>query len=208
MYFEYKEKPSFNPSPNGPQAKIISQINPNSMVLDIGCASGYIARELKAKNCHVIGIEINEKMAREAQEFCDQVLVFDVEEIQELPFKNGSFDVIILADILEHLKRPDTVLVNLKKYLANNGFIIASIPNVARLENRFRLLFGNFDYQEGGILNKGHLRFFTLKTTKELFRATGYEILRIYPTGLGSMLKIWPTLFSFQFLVAARPFKN
>jgi len=207
MYFEYKEKPSFNSSPHGPQIKIITQIKPNSKVLDVGCASGYIARELKPKNCYVIGIEIDERMAYEARKFCDEVLVVNVEDVQELPFKHGFFDVIILADILEHLKRPDTVLVRLKKYLSNSGYIIASIPNIAQIENRFKLLFGGFGYEESGILSKGHLRFFTLKTTREMFRVSGYDILKIYPTGLGSILKVWPTLFSFQFLVIAKPVK-
>lgn len=129
-------------------------------------AGGYIDKEL----CHIIGIEIDEEDADKAKNYCEQVIIADVEEIEKLPFPNYSFDVIIYSDILEHLKRPDLVLLNLKKYLKRpEGFIIASIPNIERLEFRIRHFLGQFDYKESGILSKGHLRFFTLKTAKRLF---------------------------------------
>ncbi|MEM0031687.1 class I SAM-dependent methyltransferase [Thermofilum sp.] len=94
----------------------------------------------------------------------------DIENAQELPFPHGFFNVIVFSDILEHLKRPDIVLLSLKKYLSLNGFIIASIPNVVRIENRLKFLFGKFDYRESGILNKGHLRFLLSKPLKDFLK--------------------------------------
>jgi len=115
------------------------------------------------------------------------------------------FDVIIYSDILEHLKRPDLVVISFKKYLKLEGIVIASIPNIGRLEYRIRHLFGNFDYEpSGGILSRTHLRFFTLKTAKRLFEDAGYEIVNIDHTGLASKLKIFPELLAFQFVIIAK----
>ena len=205
--FSYDEVPVYDPRPHSSHTKIIRSIQNSMRVLDVGCATGYLARELKKKNCEVVGIEVNRDMADIAAQYCDEVIVANVENIEELPFPPRSFDVIMFSDILEHLIRPDLVLINLKRYLRSDGFIIASIPNIARLEFRLKLLFGKFDYKETGILNKGHLRFFTLGTAKNLFESTGYEIIKTEPTGLGSKFKILPTLLAFQFVIVAKTSK-
>jgi O-antigen biosynthesis protein len=202
--FLYKEELLFNPSPHSPHSKIIRCIGDNKKVLDIGCSSGYIAKELTRKNCSIIGIEVDETSAEAARKYCDEVVVADVETIKELHFPEKSFDVLIFSDVLEHLKRPDLVLMNFKKYLKPEGFAIASIPNIARFEYRTRMLLGKFTYEKGGIMNRGHLRFFTLKTAKELFESSGYTIGKIYYTGLGSKLRILPTWFAFQFVIIAK----
>lgn len=112
------------------------------------------------------------------------------------------------SDVLEHLKRPDLVLIAFKRYLNPGGFVIASILNIERLEFRIRHLLGRFDYGESGILSKGHLRFFTFKTAKGLFEDAGYKIISIDYTGLASKFKIlkkFSTLFAYQFVVIAKP---
>ena len=202
--FAYKEELMFNPSPHSPHMKIIKYIGNNKKVLDVGCSTGYIAKELRKKECSVVGIELDEAGAEIARKYCDEVIVADVEEIKELPFPDKFFDVMIFSDVLEHLKRPDLVLIAFKKNLNPEGFTIASIPNIARLELRMKLLFGKFDYEESGILNKGHLRFFTRKTAKELFKNSGYNITKIDYTGLGSKFRILPTWIAFQFIIIAK----
>jgi len=203
-YFSYQEKPKFNFSPHSPYAKIIKHIRPHSKVLDVGCATGYLAKQLASKHCYVVGIEIDPAMAKIGKRHCNKVLICDIEKAKLSSSYLNSFDAIVFSDILEHLKRPDLVLINIKKYLCAKGFIIASIPNIARFEIRFKLLLGQFRYEKSGILNKGHLRFFTLQTIKEMFNTTGYDILKIEPTGLGSRFKIFPTLFAYQFVVIAK----
>jgi len=202
--FVYKEELLFNPSPHSPHVKIINHIGYNKKVLDIGCSTGYIAKELRKKNCSIVGIEIDETSAEVARKYCDEVIVADVEEIKELHFQEKFFDVMIFSDALEHLKRPDSVLITFKKYLNPEGFAIASIPNIARLEFRIKLLLGKFNYEESGILSRGHLRFFTLKTAKELFESSGYKIAKIDYTGFGSKFRILPTWFAFQFIIIAK----
>lgn len=196
---------SYNPWPHSPTAKARKLIKPNSRVLDIGCASGYMAEQLKSKGCTVIGIDKDHKAASMARDYCQEVIEADVEHLESPPFPNGFFDVILCLDILEHLIRPDILLSKLKQYLAPNGELIASIPNIARLEHRLRLFIGRFDYSFSGALSKGHLRFFTKKTAMELFINAGYKIKSVKPTGLGSIIKILPNLTAYQFLIVAKP---
>jgi methionine biosynthesis protein MetW len=194
--------------PYGPHAKIISMIGKGLRVLDVGCGSGNLGKYLKEKlNCYVVGIEVDEEAAKIASKFYDEIIIADVEQLQELKYPQKYFDAIIMADILEHLKRPDLLLIKLKQYLKTDGKLIASLPNVARLENRLKLLFGKFEYQETGILDKTHLRFFTLKTAKKLFESTGYKIVHVDYTGLASknrLFRLFPTIFAYQFIVVAK----
>lgn len=149
-------------------------------VLDVGCATGKLLEELKSKkDCYTVGIEADKEESQEAKIRCDQLIEGDIEKLQDLPFPAGFFDVIIFADVLEHLKRPDEVLKKTKPYLKDNGYLLASIPNVAFLSVRLNLLFGNFDYTEYGLLDKSHLRFFTLKTVKKLIEEQGYSITHL-----------------------------
>lgn len=202
-----EEDLSFNPWPHSPHVKIVDLIEAGKVCLDVGCASGYIARELKRKKCKVYGVEINPELVRKAQKYCVEVLNVDVERVR-LPFKPNQFDVIILSDILEHLVRPDLVLSRLRRYIKPGGYVIASIPNIARIEVRLNLLFGSLEYQKSGILSKSHLRFFTLKSAKNLFKIAGYQIERIDYTGLGSIIRVFPALFAFQFIIIARPYSR
>ena len=201
--FNCHEEHAFNPSPHSPHTKIIKYISDGMAVLDVGCSTGYIGEKLKEKRCYVVGIEIDEAMAEVAKRIYDKVIIGNVDEIRGLPFPDRHFDVIIFSDVLEHLKRPDVILTRFKRYLNPDGFVIASIPNVARLEFRIKMLFGKFDYEESGILSKGHLKFFTFKTVKELFETAGYKIIKVDYTGLGSKFKVLPKLLAFQFLIVA-----
>lgn len=203
--FNDTEVRSFNPSPHSPHTKVINYIPAGAKVLDVGCSQGYIDEKLKEKGCQITGIEINETLANLAKKYCEKVVVGDVETMQNIQLPEKYFDFIIYMDILEHLKRPDSVLRNFKKYLNPRGLVIASIPNAARLEYRIKHFLGNFDYEESGIFSKTHLRFFTLKTAVELFRSEGYHVVEVNYTGLGSRLKIFPTLFAFQFILISKP---
>lgn len=124
-----------------------------------------------------------------------------------IPFKNGFFDFIVYGDILEHLKNPEAALLKLRNYLSRKGFIIISLPNVAHVYNRKNLLFGRWDYNDAGILDRTHLRFFTLKAAKEMIEKAGYEIVDIKASGrFINALKIrrlMPMLAA-QFIIMAR----
>lgn len=192
--------------------KIYDLISPNKKVLDVGCATGKLLERLKKeKDCYTVGIEINGGMARKAKRRCDEVIIADVEKLSDLSFSDKFFDIIVFADALEHLKRPDIALKRFRKYLADYGCILISIPNVAFITVRLNLLLGRFNYTEYGLMDKTHLRFFTLKTVKKLIGESGYKIIYIegynqvrnryfFLKPLGRLRK---TLFATDFIIKA-----
>lgn len=169
-------------------SKIIKLINDNSRVLEIGCASGYMTKILQQeKNCTVDCIEINEVDAAKAQSYCNQILVGDIEEIDFNILKNwGKYDYILFADVLEHLKYPRRILEKCQQLLFNHGQILASVPNMAHSSVVFNLIRGDFNYQNIGLLDNTHLKFYTKKSIIQLFEEAGYFIkivdrVKIYP---------------------------
>ncbi len=203
----------FVPCPFAAHRMCLDLINEGGTVLDVGCATGYLSFELKEKGCKVTGLEIDPEMAEEARLNCDKVIVGNAEAI-ELPYKE-YFDVILYADVLEHLRNPLEVLIRFRSYLKQNGYIVVSIPNVANWFVRLSLLFGKFNYSSKRytIIDLGHLRFFTLKTIGEMLDEAGFKIAHLDITvdlpGLSrfpfirTFVKLWKKLFAVQFIIKA-----
>lgn len=151
-------------------------------ILEIGCASGLTGSELKkTRNVFIAGIELNPEAAEEARHNLDDVLVGNIETM-DLPYQENSFDCIVMADVIEHLINPLSVLKKLKAYLKENGTIIASIPNVQFFGLLNHLVEGNWTYQKEGILDETHLRFFTYKEIEKMFKSAGFNIEKIDET--------------------------
>jgi 2-polyprenyl-3-methyl-5-hydroxy-6-metoxy-1,4-benzoquinol methylase len=117
------------------------------------------------------------------------VITGDIEDLN-LDFPEGYFDCILCADVLEHTKNPWEVLRKLYGYLDDEGILIASIPNIRHIVPILKILFDRFEYEESGILDKTHLRFFTLHTMKQMFEENGYRITRI-ESNRSSSWKFW-----------------
>lgn len=143
-------------------------------VLEVGCACGGTLLEIKNKykNATTFGIELNQNAAKVASS-CAQVISANIEEV-ELEFPEGYFDYIIFADVLEHLQNPWKALQTIRKHLKLGGKILASIPNVMHYSVIRNLLAGSWTYEDAGILDKTHLRFFTLKEIDKMFSGAGY----------------------------------
>ncbi|ADZ08973.1 Methyltransferase type 11 [Methanobacterium lacus] len=203
----------FNTNPYGVHQNIISVVGQNKKVLDVGCSEGILTKKMKQNNCDVTGIELDEEASKIAEEFCNELIIGDVEFIQLDTKYEKYFDIILFADILEHLKEPSEVLTRFKKYLNDEGIIIISVPNIANWRKRIQLLFGKFDYQEYGILDNTHIKFFTEKSIKEIIDDAGYKIVKFdltvgdlnrFSRFFHSVGMIWPNLFAFQFLIVAK----
>jgi 2-polyprenyl-3-methyl-5-hydroxy-6-metoxy-1,4-benzoquinol methylase len=171
---------AFNPSYICQRPDIEALVYPDAKsVLDVGCSIGTLGAAIKAKSgAHIIGIELSEEMARYARDRVDEVLVGDAAEII-LQGKLGShrFDTIIFADVLEHLSDPWSVLRVATDYLAPNGAVIASIPNIRHIDTIYNLLIrGHWPYRDRGIHDRTHLRFFTKSNIVELFESAGLSI--------------------------------
>lgn len=203
---------NFNTDQYSVHQRIINSVGHNKNVLDVGCSEGTLSKKMKDNNCTVVGIELDEDAAKKAGKFCKEVLVGDVESVKISSGYEKYFDIILFADILEHLKEPSEVLLRFSKYLKDDGVIIISVPNIANWRIRFQLLFGNFDYQEYGILDNSHIKFFTEKSTKNMIKEAGYDIVQfdltvgdinIFPRLFHSLGMAWPNLLAFQFFVIA-----
>lgn len=160
---------------NNSLTKMLKFIGENKRVVDFGCATGYFSQILNQKQCVVTGIEINPEAAKIAEQYCQEVIVADLDFVSILEIlPTHQFDVAIFGDVLEHLRNPWQVLRDTKQILKKDGYIVASIPNIAHGAIRLSLLQGKFEYTELGILDNTHLRFFTRKTVKDLLENSGY----------------------------------
>ncbi|MCC6476327.1 glycosyltransferase [bacterium] len=144
-------------------------------VLDVGCgngATGALIQQLTGAK--VTGLEIHPEVASVAREVLTEVFVLDI-ETATLPFEKHCFDAILLGDVLEHLIDPWKALTKLSQYIKPDGQFIVSLPNIRNLGIIGKLLEGSWDYQEWGILDSTHLRFFARKNMLELFQSAGIE---------------------------------
>lgn len=152
-------------------------------VLDVGCGGGGFGVSMKKFRkdiTQIWGIEPNKEAASIAEGVYDKVIcsTFD-ENVPELA--DQKFDAIIFNDVLEHLIDPQSILKVCKKYLAEGGCIVASIPNILYFNVFFNqiILKQDWEYTGSGILDNTHLRFFTKKSIIRLFEETGYRIATI-----------------------------
>ncbi|HEX7313459.1 MAG TPA: class I SAM-dependent methyltransferase [Pyrinomonadaceae bacterium] len=181
-------------------------------LLEIGCGVGNTGALAKARTgvSEVVGVELTPAAAAEAERVLDRVLCGDVESVS-LDFPVGYFDCVVCADVLEHLKDPWALLRKIRPLLSEGGCVVASIPNLQHLKPVLKILSDRFEYEDEGLLDSTHLRFFTRSTIKSLFSQTGYRVERVVPVrsrkmslltalSLGALRKFT----TFQYLVTAR----
>ena len=148
-------------------------------VIEIGCSSGALARELKknSPSVYYVGVEIESSYAQLAQRYCDETLVLNIEEAnEEFWTAQVDKDCWVFGDILEHLVNPWLVLGRIYKSLPVGGVVVACIPNAQHWSVQARLSIGDFRYEDEGILDRTHLRWFTRQTIVEMFHGAGFEI--------------------------------
>lgn len=204
--------------------KIVERDREPVSILDVGTASGYLGKVWKNSGHHVTGIEFDPAAAEKAKENYHSFTIADIETF-DFPYYQ-EFDYIVFADVLEHLREPAAVLRRCIPALKESGKIIISLPNVANWVIRLGLLFGRFDYADRGILDRTHLRFFTLRSAAELMSEASCEVLDVIPTPLPVQLvfpftenkffrplheihyaltRSWTKLFAYQFVLMAAP---
>lgn len=181
-------------------------------VLEVGCGSGNLGALLKSRGHHAAGIELIPEMAAEAATKLDDVHCGDL-ETSELPWKPGSFDVLICGDVLEHLVDPWQTLRKLGELIREDGLIITSIPNIQNFRIITGLLRGQWEYADSGLLDVGHLRFFTWSTVEDLLNRSGFAVEQrqgLWNRKWHRRMLCWATLgrcepfFVVQYLVVGR----
>jgi methionine biosynthesis protein MetW len=162
----------------------LEMIPANSRVLEIGCATGHLSQYLiEEKNCTIVGVEADPEQAAVAGTrgvtvicgFADQAGT--QAQVDDWVRGHAPFDVVFMSQVIEHLARPKPMLVKISDWLADEGLLVVSTCNVAHWKCRLRLLCGRWEYEDYGILDRDHLRFFTLKNFPSLLQAGGYRVV-------------------------------
>ena len=214
---EYQLKESDDSSHGRIFALVASR--PPSKMLDLGCSGGQLAERLQEAGHHVTGVDVTEidKVRDRTGAFYRADLNYGI------PAEVGSgFDIVIAADVLEHLSDPGRLLNEIQRVLSPNGSVIACVPNISHWYPRFRIMAGLFDYDQRGILDRTHMRFFTRRSFRRLVESQGFRVRRIEAVGLPMdalnlkggasrflrffdhmLVGLWPTMFGYQFIIEA-----
>jgi 2-polyprenyl-3-methyl-5-hydroxy-6-metoxy-1,4-benzoquinol methylase len=214
----------YDDSPGSTHELVVGLVPQGSSVLEVGCATGYMTEVLTQRlGARVTGVELDPDAATHASAHADRVVVGDIESLDlEAELGDERFDAILFADVLEHLRDPGAALERVRPFVADEGVVIASIPNVAHVSVRLALLGGEFRYRATGLLDDTHLRFFTHESIVDLFESSGFVVSRwlrrrmelgdaeIDPRleiseEVRALVKSDPEATTYQFVVAAIP---
>lgn len=197
--------------------------------LDLGCADGFLAAQLREHGWHVTGVDVTARPG--VKQRVDRFVAGDLDDgLPPAVLEDEPYDLIVAADVLEHVRDPEQVLQELHDVLRPGGRLLVSVPNFGHWYPRLRVVSGRFDYDRRGILDRGHVRFFTRRSFDRVLHRSGWHALQREVTGLpfdvvdrggrgglGARLRatvgrldalatrLRPTLFGYQLLYELEP---
>jgi methionine biosynthesis protein MetW len=198
-----------------PSLRIIRDLVPvGSRVLDVGCASGYFSEVLaRDRGCQVVGLDYSAEAVEVARKRGIEAHVIDLDRDA---LDATGYDVVIFADVLEHVRDPGSVLESAR----GAASALVSLPNIANWTARRQFLAGRFPLEDFGLFDRTHLRFFTRRSSEELLTTSGWTVTGRHlvpgPVPLqgrvrgarrlaGPAARALPELFAWQFINEARP---
>ena len=149
-------------------------------IVEVGCGNGAMAREYRKRNpsCEYVGIEVDPLYAEASRFYCDKVLVGSIESLSDDVFQSLFPSTCwIFGDVLEHLYDPWAVLRRIRAPLTPGSCIVACLPNAQHWSVQARLNCGEFVYEDLGLMDRTHIRWFTRKTALRLFESTGFRVV-------------------------------
>jgi methionine biosynthesis protein MetW len=186
MFMKYhSEKLDFDALKKNNIDRIQLEMIPESCrILEIGCATGHLSEFLiNEKKCKVTGIEFDPDQAAVARQRGLEMIAGRVDdpgvqaEVDSRLADGQSFDVVFMSQVIEHIAEPEAVLLKIREWLAEDGMLVISTCNIAHWQCRLRLLRGKWEYEDYGIFDRGHLRFFTLKSFATILEKCGYNVV-------------------------------
>jgi len=210
-------------NPNDSHFQVVQLVGSGHDVLDVGCADGDVGRLLQETGNRVSGLDRDAEAAEKARADLERVVVADLDTSSLLDhFEAASFDVVVLADVLEHLREPERALREATELLREGGRLVLSVPNVAHGALRLALLQGRWTYTEAGLLDRTHLHFFTRTSLLQLLEGVGLAVddlratvadplgveVELEPDRIPATLVEWvrhqPDALHYQFVLTAR----
>jgi len=160
---------------------LVKYMPKDKKILDIGCGCGLLGEIYRKNQNYVVGIDLSPAINHAALERLDEFYNMDITDFTKVTEKlaDNQFDVIIFADILEHIYDPISTVTFYKKFLKKDGKIYISVPNFVVWYSRLQILFGNYKYTDVGTNDKTHIRIFTRNNIKQLAKATALSIIKI-----------------------------
>jgi 2-polyprenyl-3-methyl-5-hydroxy-6-metoxy-1,4-benzoquinol methylase len=153
-------------------------------LVEVGCSRGTLARVYRESHPEAgyVGIELEAERAQVAQQYCSRVICGDIESLAAAEW-NSLFpsDCWIFGDSLEHLRDPWSVLQRLRHDIPPTAQVLACVPNAQHWSVQARLAIGNLQYEDYGLLDRSHLRWFTRRTAIEMFELAGFRVVELLP---------------------------
>jgi 2-polyprenyl-3-methyl-5-hydroxy-6-metoxy-1,4-benzoquinol methylase len=189
---------------NNPRTIIAGWVRDQSRVLEVGPGDGVVGGWLKAtKRCWVVAVEAAEAAEPHLRGNFDEVVMGSIETpaVAERAAALGPYDAIVFADVLEHLVDPWQVLAGARNMLAVNGRVLLSVPNVAHWSVRLSLLFGRFEYSDGYLMDRTHLRWFTHRSARAMAHQAGLRVAAAATVYRPRFARFWPGLNGYQIVL-------
>ncbi len=163
-------------------ARVVRMVGQGKRVLEIGAGPGSITRLMRdASQCRVTAVEIDSEAIKILTPFCERVYQADLNDsawpmvLQD----DGHFEVVVVADVLEHLYDPWSSLKLMKELIGNGGYMVVSLPHAGHSALLACLLEEDFEYRDWGLLDRTHIRFFGMKNIQSLFEGAGLKIVEV-----------------------------
>jgi 2-polyprenyl-3-methyl-5-hydroxy-6-metoxy-1,4-benzoquinol methylase len=176
--YEYQVDTS---SETGP-ANVVRMVGQNKRVVEIGCGPGSITKILATQGqCKITGLEIDVEAIEKAKPYCEKIFQADLnsKDWPRLLDNFERFDVVLAADVLEHLYDPWTALQRMVSLINPEGYLVISLPHIGHASVLGCLMNGDFDYHDWGLLDRTHIRFFCLKNIEDLFAQANLKIIDV-----------------------------